>query len=784
MSRKAQRQAGLMGRLIRTVAGIVATVTIALGISLMIINVYGTADDRRRANTMVQALAGMSQGTTSTTTAAFHGAPIASVTYERERLDHIFPSLTAEVPRLAPRSREVQLFLTAFRAYHLAADREWSALKANDFEAAGRDDVVAHAKFEELLKVAQIATRALEADATHAVRAANATSVAALVIASLLAFFLLRRIGGIRRGEAIRNIQEDSLRHSEQRFRSLVQRASDMITVVSPEGVVLYDSPTVERILGWSTADRIGNMVWDSIYPDDLPLIEATMARILTAPGASETIEFRRKDASGKWRWIEATGTNMLDEPSIGGIVANYRIVDDRKAYEAHLLRQALHDPLTGLANRELFQDRVSHLLARRDRSAGASGVFFIDLDDFKTVNDGLGHAAGDALLIEVGKRIAGVVRPGDTVARLGGDEFAVLVESMEEDAGWHEQLAHRILGAMGLPFEIAGRLIFVRASIGIVLDDGSIGDSSEFLRNADVAMYSAKAHGKGRYELFDERMQMKALDRVSIEAELREAIPQEQFEVHYQPIVSLVDGALAGAEALVRWQHPDRGLLPPAEFIGVAEETGLIVPLGKLVLEQACRQLAEWRLGGAVGPEFCMSINVSVRQLQTPGLADELRRLIDELSIDPSQLLLEITETALVHDIDFIEKRISELKATGVQIAIDDFGTGYSSLVHLQRFPVDVVKIDKSFIDGVTRGSEDAAITQAVLKMANAFGIKTIAEGVERVEQQTKLRRMGCKLAQGYLFGKPAPAAQWSAGERADVRLVAGISVTEGADR
>jgi diguanylate cyclase (GGDEF)-like protein/PAS domain S-box-containing protein len=743
-------------------AGIGATLTIAAVISVMIIHAYALADDRRQANSIVQALAGMSQGTLSTTTAAFHGAPITSVSFERERLDQLFPLEVVELQRLVPGSSEAVRFLKAFHTYHSVADREWSALLTDDRPAAARLDGAARSEFGEMLAAANVAQKALESGARQGVRVANTTSVAALVITSLFALFLLRRIGRVRRAEAIRSIQEGVLRQSEQRFRSLVQRASDMITVFSPDGTILYDSPAVERILGWTSAEREGTSIWDTIHPEDRPMLEEVKARILASPGASETVEFRRRDAAGGWRWVESTGTNMLDEPTIGGVVTNYRIVDDRKAYEGQLLTQALHDPLTSLANRDLFRDRVEHLLARRNRSDGKSAVFFLDLDDFKTVNDGLGHAAGDALLIEVGKRISGVVREGDTVARLGGDEFAVLADAIDEASGWHERLAHRMLGAMGLPFEVSGRLIFVRASIGIMLDDGTMSDADEFLRAADVAMYTAKAHGKGRYELFDAGMQMGILDRVTIEADLREGIAQRQFEVHYQPIVSLADGTLAGAEALVRWRHPDKGLLPPVEFIGVAEETGLIVPLGNLVLEQACGQLAEWRDGGAIGPDFSMSINVSVRQLQAPGLAEELMRLINDLSIDPGQLVLEITETALVNDIDLVEARIFELKATGVRIAIDDFGTGYSSLVHLRRFPIDVLKIDKSFIDGVTRGSEDSAITHAILKMADAFGIKTVAEGVERAEQQTKLRRMGCKLAQGFLFGHPVPADQW----------------------
>jgi EAL domain-containing protein (putative c-di-GMP-specific phosphodiesterase class I) len=309
----------------------------------------------------------------------------------------------------------------------------------------------------------------------------------------------------------------------------------------------------------------------------------------------------------------------------------------------------------------------------------------------------------------------------------------------------------------MTLPFEVAGKLIFVRASIGVMLDNGLGQNVDVLLCDADVAMYTAKAQGKNRFAMFNEGMQMGGA-RVALESELQLGIERKEFEVYYQPIVSLSDGTTHAVEALVRWRHPELGLLPPGEFIGVAEETGLIVPLGRLVLAQACDQLAEWKSRPATPPGFAMHVNVSVRQLRDPGLKAELERLIDHCGIHASDLVLEITETALVHDMDIMETRVMELKDIGVRIAIDDFGTGYSSLVHLRRFPIDILKIDKTFIDGITRGSEDAAIVEAVIKLARVLKIDTVAEGVERADQQTELRRMGCKYAQGYLFGRPKP--------------------------
>ncbi|MEA2499664.1 MAG: hypothetical protein QOH26_2069 [Actinomycetota bacterium] len=432
----------------------------------------------------------------------------------------------------------------------------------------------------------------------------------------------------------------------------------------------------------------------------------------------------------------------------------------DQKVYELRLAHQAFHDPLTGLANSALFRDRISHLLRRRERSVRNFALYFLDLDDFKAINDELGHAAGDELLRGVGERLVGVMRAEDTVARLGGDEFAVLAERWNGSDNWHEVLARRILETTRLPYEVNGRLIMVRASLGVVLHDDLIQDVQidDLLRDADVAMYSAKAHGKSRFALFEEGMHNGSQDRSALENEIMLGIARGEFVPFYQPIVSLSDGRLRASEALVRWNHPERGLLPPSEFIDIAEASGLIVPLGRQVLAYACEQLARWKASSAELHGLRMHVNVSVRQLNDPELKADLERLIAQYAIDPSDLVLEITETSLVHDIDVATELLKGLKEVGVLIAIDDFGTGYSSLVHLRRFPIDILKIDKSFVDGITRGPEDAAIVEAVVTLARELNMDTVAEGVETIEQLNELRRMRCLFAQGYLLGRPKP--------------------------
>jgi len=442
----------------------------------------------------------------------------------------------------------------------------------------------------------------------------------------------------------------------------------------------------------------------------------------------------------------------------------NLRLLAERAAQEARFRHEALHDPLTGLANRALLRDRAEHALVRASRKQQLPlALVFLDLDNFKTVNDSLGHAAGDALLVEAGHRLIACVRATDTVARLGGDEFAIFIED-PTDAEGCTLITTRIIDALERPFTLEGRDLFISASLGIATArDGESAD--DLLRNADVAMYIAKTRGKGRLEHFAPEMRTVALARMELESDLRHAIEAKQFVLHYQPIVILETGEITGVEALVRWQHPRRGLLPPAQFIGAAEEMGLIVPLGAWVLREACRQGALWhrrRIGRAVvdGP-LAITVNVSGRQLQTAQVIADVRAALDESGMEPQALILELTESVLTDGSDLVLGTLKALKALGVRLAIDDFGTGYSSLSSLHRYPIDILKIAKSFVDDIGETSGRQALAQAVITLGSTLAVRTIAEGIEQPDQSAQLQALGCQLGQGFHFSVPLPAAE-----------------------
>ena len=382
--------------------------------------------------------------------------------------------------------------------------------------------------------------------------------------------------------------------------------------------------------------------------------------------------------------------------------------------------------------------------------------MLFLDLDEFKTINDSLGHGAGDQLLVAVAERLRTCLRDADTAARLGGDEFAILLEEIEE-AG-PALVAQRVLDTLHAPFVLSGREVFVNASIGIAV--GSVQqDANELLRDADAAMYVAKTNGKGRFETFAPAMHDAVMERLTLQVELQRAVEQQEFTIQYQPIVELDSGRITGVKALIRWQHPVRGQMPPARFIPLAEQTGLIVPIGRWVLQQACQQAQRWHTQHPTTPPLGVSVNLSARQLQHPGLVPDVAAALAVSGVDPGSLTLEITESVLVHDTEATITVLGKLKTLGVRLAIDDFGTGYSSLNYLQRFPVDILKIDKSFIDGVAKGAEASTVARAITKLGHSLGLETVAEGIEEPEQQAAISAMGCLQGQGYHFARPLDA-------------------------
>ena len=544
----------------------------------------------------------------------------------------------------------------------------------------------------------------------------------------------------------------------ENHFRALVQGSSDVLTICDRDGRIRFISPAVYSVFGYLPDDLLDTKLSALVHPDDAERVQNEVKETILNPGPPITVKCRYRKADGTWLHVETIVSNDLDHPHIEGLVFNTRDVSERTELERQLTHQAFHDPLTGLANRELFRDRVQHALALRTRSHQPLAVLFLDLDGFKAVNDTLGHGVGDLLLKAVSERLQEAVRPGDTVARLGGDEFAVLLEQELDGLHVAQQVATRFIEQLRTAFALDGHEVFVGASLGIAMAT-DLDDADELLRNADLAMYRAKALGKNRCEVFEPDMHAAAIDRMEMENDLRYAVVRNELRLHYQPIVELDTGRIVGVEALLRWEHPTRGLVQPLDFIHVAEESGLIVPVGRWVLTEACRQVARWQR--ETGRSLRLAVNISARQLQAPKLAEHVATTLRTTGIDPHNLVLEITESTLVDDAERTIAKLHLLREIGVRLAIDDFGTGYSSLSYLRRLPVDMLKIDRSFVSGVCTEAELSSLTAAIVGIGRDLGLDTVAEGIESPEQLVALRDMGCALGQGYLYAKPLPPAQ-----------------------
>jgi diguanylate cyclase (GGDEF)-like protein/PAS domain S-box-containing protein len=558
-------------------------------------------------------------------------------------------------------------------------------------------------------------------------------------------------------------LTEDLLRRqSEARFGSLVQNSSDVVTVVEADSTMRYISPSVERVLGYEAANLEGAKLTGLIHPED----RATLLQFIAGAGRDvdrpALAEFRILHHDDFWVNVETLRTNLLHDANVRGIVLNTRDISERKAFEEQLQHQAFHDSVTNLANRALFRDRVQHALERQSRDTQPISVLFMDLDDFKTINDSLGHAAGDQLLRDVGERLRTCLRTADTAARLGGDEFAVLLEDGGEGVEAAD-VAQRVLSALDGPFRLEGKEVFVRASIGIATSRAESQEApetaEELLRNADVAMYMAKEAGKGRYQIFEPAMHDTALRRLELKADLQRAIDNHEFVLHYQPVIELRTGEISGVEALLRWNHPHRGMVAPLEFIPLAEETGLIVPIGQWVLEEACTRAVELQGRYPMREPLHMAVNLSARQLQRPEIVAEVAEVVRRTGLDPEHLILEITESVMMADIELSLQRLTELKSLGVKLAVDDFGTGYSSLNYIQQFPVDILKVDKSFIDAFnTADTRKSALTATIIKLAEDLDLRPVAEGIERADQLEKLLDLRCDLGQGFYFARPLP--------------------------
>ncbi len=554
-------------------------------------------------------------------------------------------------------------------------------------------------------------------------------------------------------------LASDTVRHSEARLRAVFNQAAIAIAMLDLDGCFLEVNPSVQRLLGFDSASLIGRP-WNAFSPpEDLQQTALMIDELRAHERESVTIEQRFVRNDGRVLWTLLTLSRVDNPTGSAGLIAMLQDISERRALEAQLTWQAFHDPLTNLANRALFRDRVERALSQRGNTAGSVAVLFLDLDNFKTVNDSMGHAAGDHLLFEVGRRLLNATRGCDTVARLGGDEFAILVDNVRvaEDC---IRVAERVLHSMQQSVPLEGGDVSVSASIGIVRDAGAE-TADDILRNADVAMYNAKQRGRGRFSFYEPGMHDKAVERLRLMTELQSAIENNEITLAYQPIVTLADSRPCGFEALVRWMHPEFGAVPPSTFIPLAEETGMIVTLGATILKQACHQAVLWNAMPGLESPIGLSVNLSGRQLEDASVVDAVRDALATSELDPERLTLEITETALVTNSDGMRERLYQLKELGVTLAIDDFGTGYSSLSYIQQFPVDVLKIDRSFVEGLGRANgTDAALARTIIALGSSLQLRTIAEGIEVDAQRAILRELGCEYGQGYLYARPLAAA------------------------
>ncbi|HWI52217.1 MAG TPA: EAL domain-containing protein [Symbiobacteriaceae bacterium] len=547
---------------------------------------------------------------------------------------------------------------------------------------------------------------------------------------------------------------EQVIRESEQLYRALFEYSPDGVFTLDFEGRVITMNPACVRICGYEPQELLGQYLSRLLFADQVERCLAFFHRVMEGEAQNFESSMRHKD--GRTLYMHATLVPLLLEGTVVGAYGVVRDITERKQAEEQLAHMAFHDPLTGLANRTLFMNRLDQLVKGNVANQPSFAILYLDLDDFKIVNDSLGHRTGDLLLIEAAQRLKSCVGPGDTVARLGGDEFTMILEGTQ-DTDDAILVAHSVLRVLNTPYDIDGHKMVVTPSVGVVMGNQGL-DSKELLRYADIAMYKAKQNGKARYEAFTPVMYNHVLQRLQLETDLRRAIEQNEFRVYYQPIIELSDGSISGVEALIRWETPDHGIISPAQFIPLAEETGLILPIGRWVLEEACRQGRRWQ---ERFPHLVVSVNLSALQFREPFLAEEIARILQETDMQPAGLQLEITESILMQESTTTQETLRQLKALGIQLALDDFGTGYSSLSYLKRFPIDVLKIDRSFVGGLGESPADTALVRTVITLAKALNLTVTGEGVETAEQIGQLRAMECERGQGFFFARPIPARE-----------------------
>jgi len=557
-----------------------------------------------------------------------------------------------------------------------------------------------------------------------------------------------------------KNINE-VIRDSEERFRQLIENTSDIISIVEPSGLIRYQSPSVVRVLGIDPTQMIGKRLFEFVHPDDQENMERLFAKLLETPGESLAVEARYRHSEGHWRSLEQVATNLTGQPGVRGILLNSRDITERREEQLKLDFLAHHDPLTNLPNRSVFDERLNCAISLASRSASKLAVLFLDLDRFKIINDTLGHRVGDQLLITVGQRLSHVIRECDLVARWGGDEFTLLLPKINStnDA---VKASQRIIASLSAPIKCMDHEFYITGTIGISIYPTSGRDAETLVRNADTAMYRAKEGGKNYFQVYTAAMTNGAAERLSLETSMRKALERGEFVLNYQPQLDIRTGKITGVEALVRWQHPHRGLIPPGEFITLAEETGLIVPLGEWVLSEACKQAVKFNIAGRAPVR--VAVNLSARQIYRKDFVKTVDRALRESGLNPRLLELELTESVLMNDEQSSIKPLLDLRAMHVDLSVDDFGTGYSSFIYLKRYPITSLKIDQSFISNISSEGDDATIVRSMIDMAHNLRLRVVAEGVENPAQYSFLSRHGCDEVQGYYFSAPIPAEALSA--------------------
>ncbi|WP_144460790.1 sensor domain-containing protein [Siminovitchia fortis] len=556
----------------------------------------------------------------------------------------------------------------------------------------------------------------------------------------------------IRNDITARKEMEEEIRRSEERYRLITENSSDLISTLDAGGCFQYISPSHESLLGYSLEDMKSGTIFDLIHEADRNELKEEIEQLWEKKKIASQLEFRLKTSSGKYIYAEAKMNSILNEMGhVRKVMLVTRDITERKKSEQKIYHLAFHDTLTDLPNRRLFMNELQKTIAKAKKSSKVAAMF-IDLDRFKYVNDSWGHDTGDYILMEAAHRIKQSLRSTDFVARLGGDEFTVLLGNVENEADV-ESLAERIQKGFKEPVHIPGKEIFLSCSIGIAIYPDHGKNADELLKRADTALYAVKERGRSGYALFNADMEEKSLERILLEIELRKAVELEQFYLDYQPKLDFSKGTLIGMEALVRWHHPDLGRIPPNKFIPIAEETGLIIPIGEWVLREACKQNRKWQEMGF--PPVSVSVNVSVRQLEQADMLRQVIEVLNETGLDPKWLELEVTESVFA-DLENAAAILEDIRGFGVQISVDDFGTGYSTFSYVKQLPVDTIKIDSSFIRDIHKNVESKAIVNAILTLAETLDINVIAEGVETSEQLELLNSGGCIQGQGYLFSKP----------------------------